>query len=111
MNNHTLTIVPKPKSFEKDSLDLLHTTQSELDALKLRVDEARINPITDRELETAIALTGLKVIKFEQRLEMYIYHHGQTQDYLNMQNALDEFKLENDELMEEFDEWYKDAKV
>ena len=28
-------------------------------------------PITDRELETAIALTGLKVIKFEQRLEMY----------------------------------------
>ena len=111
MTKHLLTIAPKPKSFKQDSIDLLLTTQSELNALKLRVDEARINPITDRELETAIALTGLKVIKFEQRLEMYIYHHGQTQDYLNMQNALDEFKLENDELMEEFDEWYKDAMV
>ena len=107
----TLTIAPKPKSFKKDSIDLLRTTQSELNALKLRVDEARINPITDKELETAIALTGLKVIKFEQRLEMYVYHHGETQDYLDMQNALDEFKLENDELMEEFDEWFEDVKV
>ena len=107
----TLTIAPKPKSFKKDSIDLLYITQSELNALKLRVDEARINPITDRELETAIALTGLKVIKFEQRLEMYIYHHGQTQDYLDMQDALDEFKLENDELMEEFDEWFEDVKA
>ena len=49
-----LTIVPKPKSFKKDSIDLLLTTQSELLALKLRVDEARTNPITDKELETAI---------------------------------------------------------
>ena len=106
-----LTLAPKPKSFKQDSIDLLHATQSELNALKHRVDEARINPITDRELETAIALTGLKVLKFEQRLEMYIYHHGQTQDYLNMQNALDEFKLENDELMEEFDEWFEALKI
>lgn len=106
-----LTIAPKPKSFQQDSINLLHITQSELDALKLRVDEARINPITDRELETAIALTGLKVIKFEQRLEMYIYHHGQTQDYLDMQDALDDFKLEHEELMEEFHEWYEDAKI
>ena len=106
-----LTIVSKPKSFKKDSIDLLRTTQSELNVLKLRVDEARINPITDRELETAIALTGLKVIKFEQRLEIYIYHHGQTQDYLDMQDALDDFKLEHEELMEEFHEWFEDAKV
>lgn len=106
-----LTIAPKPKSFQQDSINLLHITQSELDALKLRVDEARINPITDRELETAIALTGLKVIKFEQRLEIYIYHHGQTQDYLDMQDALDDFKLEHEELMEEFHEWYEDAKI
>lgn len=106
-----LTIVPKPKFFKQDSIDLLLTTQSELLALKLRVDEARINPITDRELETAIALTGLKVIKFEQRLEMYDYHHGQTQDYLDMQDALDDFKLEHEELMEEFHEWFEDAKV
>ena len=106
-----LTIAPKPKSFKQDSIDLILTTQSELLALKLRVDEARINPITDRELETAIALTGLKVIKFEQRLEMYIYHHGQTQEYIDMQDALDDFKLEHEELMEEFHEWYEDAKV
>jgi len=107
----TLTIVPKPKSFKKDSLDLLHTTQSELLALKVRVDEARTNPITDKELETAIALTGLKVIKFEQRLEMYVYHHRETREYLEMQDALDDFKLEHDELMEEFSEWFEDAKV
>ena len=107
----TLTIAPKPKSFKQNSIDLLLATQSELDALKLRVDEARINPITDRELETAIALTGLKVIKFEQRLEMYIYHHGQTQDYVDMQNALDDFRLEHEELMEEFHEWFEDEKV
>tara|TARA_B100000886_G_scaffold330258_1_gene280510 strand:- start:1936 stop:2268 length:333 start_codon:yes stop_codon:yes gene_type:complete len=107
----TLTIAPKPKSFKQDSIDLLLATQSELNALKLRVDEARINPITDRELETAIALTGLKVIKFEQRLEMYIYHHEQTQDYLDMQNALDDFKLEHEELMEEFHDWLEDVKV
>lgn len=107
----TLTIVPKPKSFKKDSIDLLFTTQSELLALKLRVDEARTNPITDRELETAIALTGLKVIVFEQRLEMYEYHHGETKEYLEMQDALDDFKLEHDELMEEFSEWFENAKV
>ena len=106
-----LTIAPKKKSFKQDSIDLLHKTQSELHALKFRVDEARINPITDRELETAIALTGLKVIKFEQRLEVFIYHHGQTQDYLDMQNALDDFKLENGELMEEFHKWLEEAKV
>ena len=106
-----LTIAPKPKSFKQDSIDLLLTTQSELNALKLRVDEARINPITDRELETAIALTGLKVIKFEQRLEMYDYHHGQTQEYIDMQDALDDFKLEHEELMEEFHEWLEDVKV
>ena len=106
-----LNLAPKPKSFKKDSIDLLHRTQSELNALKLRVDEARINPITDRELETAIALTGLKVIKFEQRLEMYDYHHGQTQEYIDMQDALDDFKLEHEELMEEFHEWLEDVKV
>ena len=107
----TLTIAPKPKSFQQDSIDLLHITQSELYALKHRVDEARINPITDRELETAIALLGLKVIVFEQRLEMYVYHHGQTQDYLEMQDALDDFKLEQDELMEEFSEWFEALKM
>lgn len=106
-----LTIAPKKKSFKQDSIDLLLTTQSELLALKLRVDEARINPITDRELETVIALTGLKVIKLEQRLEMFVHHHGQTQDYLDMQNALDDFKLENGELLEEFHKWLKEAKV
>ena len=42
---------------------------------------------------------------------MYIYHHGQTQDYLDMQDALDDFKLEHEELMEEFHEWFEDAKV
>ena len=107
----TLTIVPKPKSFKKDSIDLLHTTQSELLALKLQVDEARTNPITDKELETAIALTGLKVIVFEQRLEMYVYHHGETREYLEMQDALDDFKLEHDELMEEFSEWFEALKM
>jgi hypothetical protein len=107
----TLTIVPKPKSFKKDSIDLLHTTQSELLALKLRVDEARTNPITDRELETAIALTGLKVMNFEERLEMYVYHHGETQEYLEVQDALDDFKLEHDELIDEFREWFENAKV
>ena len=107
----TLTIVPKPKSFKKDSIDLLLTTQSELLALKLRVDEARTNPITDRELETAIALTGLKVIVFEQRLEMYEYHHGETREYLNIKEALEDFMLEHDELMDEFREWFEDAKA
>ena len=107
----TISIAPKPKSFKQDSIDQLLATQSELDALKLRVDEARINPITDRELETAIALTGLKVIKFEQRLEMYDYHHGETQEYMDMQDALDDFKLEHEELMEEFSEWFEALKM
>ena len=106
-----LTMALKPKSFKKDSIDLLRTTQSELNVLMLRVDEARINPITDRELEIAIALTGLKVIKFEQRLEVYVYHHGETLEWVDMQNALDDFKLEHEELMEEFHEWLEDAKV
>ena len=106
-----LTIAAKPKSFKQDSIDLLLATQSELNALKLRVDEARINPITDRELETAIALTGLKVIKFEQRLEMYDYHHGETQEYLKVKEELDNFLSEHDELMNEFHYWFEDAKV
>ena len=106
-----LTMALKPKSFKKDSIDLLLTTQSELLDLKVRVDEARTNPITDRELETSTALTGLKVIVFEQRLEMYVYHHGETLEWVDMQNALDDFKLEHEELMEEFHEWLEDAKV
>ena len=109
-----IALAPKPKSFKKDSLVLLLTTQSELLPLKFSVDEARAKVVItdeDRELETAIALTGLKVIKFEQRLEVYVYHHGETQEYLEMQDALDDFKLEHDELMEEFSEWFEDAKV
>ena len=47
----------------------------------------------------------------EERLEMYVYHHGETQEYSEMQDALDDFKLEHDELMEEFSEWFEDAKV
>ena len=105
-----LTIVPKPKSFKKDSLELLLTTQSELLALKLRVDEARTNPITDKELESAIALTGLKVIVFEQRLEMYEYHHGETKEYLKVKEALEGFMLEHNEMMDEFREWFEDAR-
>ena len=54
-----LTLAPKPKSFKQDSIDLLLTTQSELNALKLRVDAARINPITDRELEELIEAHGI----------------------------------------------------
>jgi hypothetical protein len=106
-----LAIASKPKSFKQDSIDLLNKTQSELFALKLRVDEAKINPITDRELETAIALTGLKIIVFEQRLEVFVYHHGETQEYIDMQDALDNFKLKHKELMEKFHEWFEDAKV
>ena len=79
-----IKLAPKPKSFKKDSLDLLLKTQWELVVLKARVDEARINPISDKELETAIALTGLKATLFERRLEMYEYHHGETKE--NEQN-------------------------
>ena len=106
-----ITIAPKPESFKQDSIDLLQKTLSELLSLKLRVDEARINPFTDKELETAIALTGLKVVKCEQRLEMYVYHHGETQEYIDMQDALDDFKVDHEELMEEFCEWLEDAKI
>jgi hypothetical protein len=106
-----LTLAPKPTSFKKDSLDLLLTTQSELLPLKLRVDEARTNPITDRELETAIALTGLKVIELENRLRIYNYHHGETKDYAKVKEELDSFLTEHDELMNEFHYWLMDARV
>ena len=105
------TLAPKPTSFKKDSLDLLLTTQSELLPLKLRVDEARTNPITDRELETAIALTGLKVIELENRLRIYNYHHGETKDYAKVKEELDSFLTEHDELMNEFHYWLMDARV
>ena len=87
------------------------TTQSELLPLKLRVDEARTNPITDRELETAIALTGLKVIELENRLRIYDYHHGETKDYAKVKEELDSFLTEHDELMNEFHYWLMDARV
>ena len=108
--NH-IKLAPKPKSFKKDSLDLLLKTQWELVALKARVDEARINPIDDKELETAIALTGLKATVFERRLGMYDYHHGETQEYLKVQEELDNFLTEHDELMNEFHYWLVDAKA
>ena len=41
----------------------------------------------------------------EERLEMYVYHHGETQEYSEMQDALDDFMLEHDELIDEFREW------
>ena len=106
-----IALAPKPKSFKKDSLELLLTTQSELNALKLRVDEARTNPITDKELETATALTGLKVMKLEQRLKAYDYHHGETKEYLKVKEELDSFLTEHDELMTEFHWWLVDARV
>jgi hypothetical protein len=105
-----IALAPKAKSFKKDSLGLLLRTQSELLDLKLRVDEARTNPITDRELETAIALIGLKVIVLEQRLEVYEYHHGETKEYLKVKEALEGFMLEHDEMMDEFREWFEDAR-
>ena len=106
-----LTLAPKPTSFKKDSLDLLLTTQSELLPLKLRVDEARTNPIIDRELEIAIALTGLKVIELENRLRIYDYHHGETKDYAKVKEELGSFLTEHDELMNEFHYWLMDARV
>ncbi len=106
-----LTLTPKPKSFKQDSINQLLITQSELISLKFRVDEARINPITDRELETAIALIGLKVMKLENRLRIYDYHHGETKEYLKVKEELDNFLTENDELMNEFHYWLEDAKV
>ena len=107
----TLTIAPIPKSFKQDSIDLLHATQSELNALKLRVDEARINPITDRELETAIALTGLKATVFERRLGMYEYHHGETKEYWIAKYDFEGFLNDNKELMHEYRVWFENAKV
>tara|TARA_B100000674_G_scaffold357833_1_gene300814 strand:- start:976 stop:1314 length:339 start_codon:yes stop_codon:yes gene_type:complete len=105
------TLAPKSESFIQDSIDLLYKTESELFALKVRVEEARINPITERELETAIALTGLKVLKFEQRLKIFFYHHGETKEYINMHGALDNFKIEHEGLMEEFSEWFEAFKM
>ena len=104
-------LVPKPKSFKKDSLDLLHRTQSELNDLKARVDEARINPITDKELETAIALTGLKATVFERRLGMYEYHHGETKEYWIAKYDFEGFLNDNKELMHEYRVWFENAKV
>ena len=106
-----IKLAPKPNSFKKDSLDLLLKTQSELVALKAHVDEARINPITDKELETAIALTGLKATVFERRLEMYEYHHGETKEYWIAKYDFEGFLNDNKELMLEYREWLEDAKV
>ena len=104
-------LAPRPKSFKKDSLDLLLKTQWELVVLKARVDEARINPITDKELETAIALTGLKATVFERRLEMYEYHHGETKEYWKAKYDFEGFLLDNEELMHEYRVWFESAKV
>ena len=106
-----ISLARKPKSFKKDSLDLLLKTQWELVVLKARVDEARINPITDKELETAIALTGLKATVFERRLEMYEYHHGETKEYCIAKYDFEGFLLDNEELMYEYREWLEDARV
>ena len=110
-NSVNISLAPKPKSFKKDSLDLLLKTQWELVALKARVDEARINPITDEELETAIALTGLKATVFERRLGMYEYHHGETKEYWIAKYDFEGFLLENEELMHEYRVWFENAKV
>ena len=109
-----IALAPKPKSFKKDSLKLLLTTQSELLPLKLSVDEARTKVVItdeDRELETAIALTGLKVVELENILRIYDYHHGETKEYLKVKEELDSFLTEHDELMTEFHYWLVDAKV
>ena len=106
-----LKLALKPKSFKKDSLDLLLKTQWELIVLKARADEARINPITDKELETAIALTGLKATLFERRLEMYEYHHGETKEYLIAKYDFEGFLLDNKELMNEYRVWFESAKA
>lgn len=109
-NSINISLAPKPESFKKDSLDLLLKTQWELVALKARVDEARINPITDEELETAVALTGLKATLFERRLEIFEYHHGKTKEYWIAKYDFEGFLQDNEELMHEYREWLKDAR-
>ena len=112
MNNSiSISLAPKPQSFKKNSLDLLLKTQWELVVLKVRLDKARINPITGKELETAIALTGLKATVFERRLEMYKYHHGNTKEYWIAKYDFEGFLFDNKELMHEYREWLEDAKV
>ena len=110
-NSVNIFLAPKPKSFTKDSLDLLLKTQLELVVLKAHVDEARINPFTDKELETAIALTGLKATVFERRLEMYEYHHGETKEYWIAKYDFEGFLNDNKELMHEYRVWFENAKV
>ena len=106
-----IKLAPKPKTFKKDSLDLLLKTQWELVVLKARLDEARINPISDKELETAIALTGLKATVFERRLEMYEYHHGETKEYWKAKYDFEGFLNDNKELMHKYRAWFESAKV
>lgn len=74
-------------------------------------NEARINPITDKELETAIALTGLKATVFERRLGMYEYHHGETKEYWIAKYDFEVFLNDNKELMHEYRVWLEDARV
>tara|TARA_A100001011_G_scaffold376442_1_gene439028 strand:+ start:165 stop:503 length:339 start_codon:yes stop_codon:yes gene_type:complete len=112
MNNSiNISLAPKPQSFKKNSLDLLLKTQWELFVLKVRLDKARINPITDKELETAIALTGLKATVFERRLEMYEYHHGETREYWIAKYDFEGFLNDNKELMHEYRVWFENAKT
>ena len=74
-----------------------------------RVDEARINPITDRELETTVALTGLKVISLNKERCMFIIMERLKN--LKVKEELDNFLTEHDELMNEFHYWLVDAKA
>ena len=111
-----LKVVNTPKNFQQDSELALLETQAELLKLMIKVTEfveeisrnkihgvERLN--VRKELDTHQKLVELTSWQLEDKLDIYKYHFGETQRYLEVSEQHAEFLEENEALVAEFLEW------
>ena len=111
-----LEIASKSKKFKRDSTLRLLKTQRKLLKLMIKVTdliakeaENKINKVKDlkvyKDLDSYYKLTALEALDLSNKLEVYEYHHGKTKQFLETQAFLDQFLIEQEDLMTQFFLW------
>ena len=111
-----LKVIANPKDFQKDSELGLLETQAKLLKLMLKVTEFveeisrnKMNGVESlsvhKELDSHQKLVGLTSWQLQDKLDIYKYHFGETQRYLEVSEQHAEFLEENEALVAEFLEW------
>ena len=114
--NPPLKLAPTPKHFQKDSEISLLINLRDLIKLMLRASEMvgeqsrnKKNGFEDislhKNLKKQHKLVCLKSWKLEDQIEIYKYHFGETEHYIDVCERHAEFLEEHETLINQFFEW------